>query len=546
MLVAHGIMDVIISPGSRNAPLVQALCSVAEKDALAVRTVIDERSAAFAALGMAIATRRPVVLVCTSGTALLNYAPAVAEAFYQGVPLLLLTADRPMQWIDQDDSQTIHQPEALSRIVKGNFNLPDSTDQEMDWYANRIINEAILLSKDGKPGPVHINMQFAEPLTDGTVPGVEPLRVIREVSCETLPSRADMVALAERLLTARVLVVAGFMPPSAPMRRAVEAFTNLPNVALLAEKTSNLHLPAVSPGIDTVLATGQFPLPDIVITLGGALVSRHIKGRLRVNTDVEHWSLDSNPYLADCFCRLAMRIKADPALFLMRLTHLLRKRGVSGSYHAEVEACKRRARQRQQEILARTPWSDLKAHALLYSQLPRSATVFCSNGTAVRYAELLASPAMRGIFCNRGTSGIEGCTSTAAGSALATEKPTLLISGDMCLRHDIAGLKIAPDNLRIVVFNNGGGDIFRFISSTRQLAEREQFFACPEMMTPSVEALAGAFGFEYSHAETPATLETGVRRLLTAKDKGILEVDTSCCPNAEILTDYFEKLKING
>lgn len=548
LLLAHGITDAVISPGSRNAPLVQALCDLGvsrKRTALKVRMIIDERSAAFIALGIAQARQRPVALVCTSGTALLNYAPAVAEAFYQGVPLILLTADRPMQWIDQDDSQTIHQPESLARIVKGNFNLPDSTDKEMDWYANRILNEAILLSMDGKPGPVHINMQFAVPLTEDTTLPADTPRVIEEVPCEALPSRVQILSLSERLLDKRVLVIAGFLPSSAALRKAVECFTNLPDVALLAEKTANLHPSGPSAGIDTVLGVGEFPVPDVVITLGGALVSRHVKTLLRSQTTIEHWSLDKNPYLADCFCRLSLRIKTEPAPFLMRLTRQMKRKGVRGEYHALVERSKQLAQHRQNEIIAKIPWSDLKAHAMIFNRLPRSLTLFCSNGTSIRYAELMAPASLKGVYCNRGTSGIEGCTSTAVGSAMASGRLTLLITGDMCFRHDLAGLKVAPDNMRIIVFNNGGGDIFRFISSTKHLKEREECFACPELMTPSVRELADAFSFNYFRVDAPADVEPELTNLLSSDRKAILEVDTSNCNNAEILTDFFEKLRIN-
>lgn len=551
LLSAHGITDVVISPGSRNAPLVAAFYEYGhhteeKRPSMNVHMIIDERSAAFVALGMAVATQRPVALVCTSGTALLNYAPAVAEAFYQGIPLILLTADRPQQWIDQDDSQTIHQPEALARIVKGNFNLPDSGDKEMDWYANRIINEAILLSMDSKPGPVHINMQFAAPLTDMTPKQCKQVRVIKEVKCESLPKKADMLNLAGQLLTKRVLVVIGFMPPSASLRRAVNAFSSLHNVAILTEKTANLHLPGPPAGIDTILGIGEFPVPDIVITLGGALVSRHVKAFLRnVGDNTEHWSLDRNPYLADCFCKLSLRIKAEPAIFLTRLTHHLRKANVTGNYHILVENRKILALQRQKKIIDQSPWCDLKAHDIIFKELPPSLTVFCSNGTAIRYAELMAPATLRGLYCNRGTSGIEGCTSTAVGSALATGRPTLLMTGDMCFRHDIAGLKVAPDNIRIIVFNNGGGDIFRFIPSTRNLDIREECFACPGLMTPEIEMLASTFRFNYFRCDDPKDLKTKLHQLFADEKKGILEVDTSHCDNAGILTDFFEKLYTN-
>ena len=162
LLEAHGVRRVVCSPGSRNAPL---LIAADARKRLETSVVIDERSAAFVALGMAMVSRRPVALVCTSGTALLNYAPAVAEAYYQGVPLIVISADRPLEWIDQDDSQTIRQPEALRNFVKGSYSLSDREQCDRPgWYETRIVNDAILTALAPKQGPVHINVRLSPPL----------------------------------------------------------------------------------------------------------------------------------------------------------------------------------------------------------------------------------------------------------------------------------------------------------------------------------------------------------------------------------------------
>ena len=162
LLVANNITNVVISPGSRNAPLVIA---ISRCEALNKHIVIDERSAAFVALGMAIETGTPTVLVCTSGTAVLNYSPAIAEAYYRRVPIIVVSADRPVEWIDQDDSQTLRQYEALANYVKRSYNIPDNINNDTSiWYVNRIINDAIMNATSGRLAPVHINMQFDEPL----------------------------------------------------------------------------------------------------------------------------------------------------------------------------------------------------------------------------------------------------------------------------------------------------------------------------------------------------------------------------------------------
>lgn len=292
LLSQHGIRHVVLSPGSRNAPLMLAL---QEEPELKLTDVIDERAAGFVALGLARQSRTPVALVCTSGTALLNYGPATAEAFYQGIPLIILSADRPMQWIDQDDSQTIRQVGALGNVVKGSFDIPDFTpdDAEMRWYASRTVNEAILLSTSRKPGPVHVNLQYNAPLvTEEKLPF--PPHTVQMLQGNNELDIATSRRLGERLRYKKVLLVAGYLSPSDSMARILDRFHTLQNVAILPEALANLHLKELG-GIDKILsgldsATLQSLLPDVVITFGGALLSRKVKEWLR---SLIHGALES-------------------------------------------------------------------------------------------------------------------------------------------------------------------------------------------------------------------------------------------------------------
>ena len=240
LLEQAGVETVVCSPGSRNAPLIAAL----EEKPLKLLDIIDERAAAFVALGIARQSRKRVAMVCTSGTALLNYAPAVAEAFYQGVPLVVVSADRPMQWIDQDDSQTIRQAGALGNIVKGSFDIPDfpGSDAEMCWYASRTVNEALLLAVSSKPGPVHLNFQFNEPLRSEASLEVAPRQVSLLSGKSSIPVTVGR-ELAKHLQDKRILLVAGFLPPDHKLSSILRRFITLPNVFLLPEVLSNLHIP---------------------------------------------------------------------------------------------------------------------------------------------------------------------------------------------------------------------------------------------------------------------------------------------------------------
>ena len=321
LLEQAGVETVVCSPGSRNAPLIAAL----EEKPLKLLDIIDERAAAFVALGIARQSRKRVAMVCTSGTALLNYAPAVAEAFYQGVPLVVVSADRPMQWIDQDDSQTIRQAGALGNIVKGSFDIPDfpGSDAEMCWYASRTVNEALLLAVSPKPGPVHLNFQFNEPLRSEASLEAAPRQVSLLSGKSSIPVTVGR-ELAKHLQDKRILLVAGFLPPDHKLSSILRRFITLPNVFLLPEVLSNLHIPPYG-GIDRCIAglkseTLKALLPDVVITIGGALVSRKVKEWLRsAPASMEHWALDTASTLADCFRHLSLKITVSPAYFFSRL-----------------------------------------------------------------------------------------------------------------------------------------------------------------------------------------------------------------------------------
>lgn len=550
VLARQGVRRCVVSPGSRNAPLILAFDACPD---IELTVVADERSAAFIALGMSQVSQRPVALVCTSGSAPLNYAPALAEALYQGIPLIAISADRPLQWIDQDDSQTIHQAGVLDNLVKRSFDIPDvkMPGEEHLWYANRVANEACLTAISGKPGPVHINVQLHAPLTnEGTA--LPSQRMVENIEPEGMVSKETILQLAHEAADARILVVGGFCPPDDRLNRALSIFSQLPNVFILHETLANLHLPDGQTPVDTLLCSlsesdKEDLRPDIVISFGGALVSRFVKQYLRSYPPrLGHWAIGLNDRIADCFQSLTKRITAPAAPFFRRLRGVLGKFVNQSSYRQEWISASERAANLHARYLRDIPWSDMKGLEIVFRTLPVSLNLQLSNGTPVRYAQLLQQHAPHASFCNRGVSGIDGCTSTSVGAALAYPGMTLLITGDLSFSYDLSALafKGIPQRLRIIVVNNSGGAIFRFVATTASLPDdlREKYFCADPRL--DLTKLTDAFGMEYLYADNESSLIKALERLFSPSDGCILlEMKTDPLISASILENYFSTLK---
>lgn len=550
LLEAHGVKEVICSPGSRNTPLIIA---AEARESMIKRVVGDERSAAFVALGAAMIRREPVALVCTSGTAMLNYSPAVAEAYYQGVPLIVISADRPLEWIDQDDSQTIRQPYALQNIVKATYSISDRQQSDIPgWYETRIINDAMLTALQPKQGPVHINVRLAPPLESVTpYKPDEAIRIIRRIGPSPLPEKSMLKQLASAILDKRVMIVVGFMMPDSRLNRGINRIRCHRNVAVMAETLSNLHLPSEDYAVDSALCIlspdeRRSLAPDVIISLGGALVSRKLKEYLREcgdrNRELEHWCVGYTHTTTDCFRALTLRIETDPGRFIAALSaemaHLGRKANAVGNtdFATNWSNVKKRAIERINRISQSAEWSDLTAMRLILDSLPPRANLFLSNGTVVRYAQLFERSLPHGEYCNRGVSGIDGSTSTAIGGAVAYRGETILVTGDSSFAYDLSAiqtLRHVKASMKIIVINNSGGGIFRFISTTSALPCREEYF-CADPELP-LRAIAEAYGIGYLRADSEESLREALSTFTDASGSMILEVITPPRESAEIL-----------
>ena len=538
----QGVRHAVISPGSRSAPLVRAFH---DQPGIACHVVIDERSAGFIALGMADTTGTPVVLICTSGSAVLNYAPAVAEAFYRRVPLLVLSADRPEEWVDQGEGQTIRQRGVLAPHVRFHAQLPRAVhDPLARSHADRLVQEALEACAARPRGPVHLNVPFAEPLY-GTTTRDHPAPVLRRSTpvATTLPegSRADLLAEADGC--GRILVLVGHGHPDAALQEQLVRLARLPQVAVLTEATSNLDHPDLHGCIDRSLpgADQELHAPDLLITCGGEVVSKRIKERLRTWRPRHHWHVDASGEPRDTYQGLTRTIAVTPDDLVAWLAGALRPE--PSGYADAWRTLGSETRERHLRHLAEAPFSDLVVFRELMRHVRAGMDVHLANSTPVRYAQLFDRPEGVRWYANRGTSGIDGCTSTAVGAAFTSGRPTLLVTGDVAFLYDANAFwnGLSGPGLRVVVIDNGGGNIFRYIPGPDSDPELLPYFESPHGRDPL--ALARLHGLSTYEAYDEVSLRHGLEQLLQPHDgPAVLVVRTDARTSPQVLRDHFAAL----
>lgn len=542
LLARHGVRRAVLSPGSRNTPLIMAF---ERHPLIETVVVIDERVAAFVALGISMASEsQPVALCCTSGTAPLNYGPALAEAYYRGLPLIAVTADRPEEWIDQDDSQTIRQAGVFANYTKASVDLPvESDDPDRAWMTDRLINEALLSATSGRKGPVQINVRLDAPLADETLCSEDEVKVVTKAASLRIKGSGAEVYQNCFEPGKKILILAGFLQPGINTQ-LIEKLIHLPNVVLMHEAQSNLNPIGVSiPNIDATLSVTtpderkEFA-PDIVITLGGSLLSRYVKAWLRGVPELYHIAINESDRVVDPFRRL---VAVCDTLEDLPEECFGKLRTPDSAYKTFWLRKSAEAQLKAETFATNAPWSDFKAMAEVLASVPRGIDLQVSNGTAVRYVQLFNYRNCATIQCNRGVSGIDGCTSTAIGAALVSERPTMFITGDMSFAYDIGALALPfiPDNFKIVVLNNGGGGIFRFIPSTANLPELERCFVT-DIRLP-IAQLADGYGFRYLKADSEESLVDTLGEFWSNNSSPvILDVQTPGALSADLLREFFK------
>jgi 2-succinyl-5-enolpyruvyl-6-hydroxy-3-cyclohexene-1-carboxylate synthase len=531
-----GVENVIISPGSRNAPFI---ITFDNHPAFTCYSIPDERSAAFFALGMARQTNKPVALVCTSGTAVLNYAPAITEAYYQEIPLIAITADRPPELIDQEAGQTIRQQNIFANHIRHSVSLP--VDDEHILNAKNDIQNAFYKALSLPKGPVHINVPFREPLYETEKIDIihSPVNISNNINIEVskLDKLIDTITVADK-----VMLIAGIHNPDREINNLVNLLATDKNFTVLAGATSNTGGEEIINIYDVVLKNitkqevDKFK-PQVLITTGKGVISKNLKQFLRNIPNLIHYDIDVNPAAVNTYGALTDTVHAYTDEALKYLYENIDK--LDNSFKNNWLQKQQLVNKSFKELFLTDKLCDLAVFNEFFNNINEEIDLHLANSTPVRYAEFFAKNDLISYYCNRGTSGIDGSLSTAAGAAAASNKLTVLITGDIGFVYDSNAFwnRHIPDNLRVLLINNSGGNIFKIIPGPKTTNQLENFFETKQ--NTNNKLLCNAFNINYLSATTVNELHKQLNVFLDLNGRAtVLEVFTDADFNVEI----FEKL----
>ncbi len=553
-----GIKHVVISPGSRSAPLALAF---AQHKVFLIHTAIDERSAAYMAMGMAQQKQRPVVLICTSGTAAVNYYPAVAEAFYQKIPLLVLTADRPEELLDQQDGQMINQKNLYGHHARAFYQLncyPHGSENHRETTV--MVAEAIGKTTFPAKGPVHINVPLKEPLYPPVVSS-KALQKLEKSIFKWLNQHVykpidgisdnDFVQLEQAWINASkkmILIGQGAMHEKwiTPLLKLREQG----DVVIIADVVSNKHAMANVHHIDKLISasdpeTLKELAPDLLISFGGPVLSKSLKNWLKQQNPIWHFRVQQEPEHVDTYGNVTQVLKAGVNETLQQIAAITWNNKLNNSFVDLWKKVDKKITSKLIAFVSKPHWSELHITHQILKQVPDGANLQLSNSSIVRYVSWLGNLNPSWVINgNRGTSGIDGCTSTAIGAAKVNLRPTVLLTGDLAFLYDKNAfwMNSIPQNLRIVVFNNGGGGIFTLIDGPTKHKQFTHLFTTPHQQL--VKSVAVDNGLDYYFCDSYSKLNKVLAHFFEPTNgAALLELKFDMNKNAKIFAD-FKKIKL--
>lgn len=541
--VSLGLRHVVVSPGSRNAPL---SISFDEHPEVNCYTIHDERVAAFFAIGMIQMLKEPVAVVCTSGSAVVNYFPAVTEAYYQCLPLLVVSADRPGEWINHGDGQTIMQDHVFGRHVRAYLSLSDDLNEDGLNNAGTKIEAFFEAFNAGWKGPAHINFALEEPLyetQDAHLAFDTPLKN----DVEELKLSLDFQEKWERAGSKLILV--GQMDTDPIVQSMLEDLARDTSVVVLVENTSNLNhlsfIHCIDRTIESISAQQLGFCPEILVTLGGAIVSKRIKKLFREWPIQEQWRVGLDFPEMDTYRLNRTSLEMTPLAFLRQARTWEPN---FSSFSPKWKGLDLKVQDLAKDYLFRIPFCDLKVFETVFDFLPEMSCLHLANSSVVRYAQLFDPLRNVRYFSNRGTSGIDGSSSTAVGASVVDQHTWhVLITGDVSFFYDSNAFWNAymGPNLRVILINNGGGGIFKYIpgpSNTRQLDK--YFFAQHEH---KAKGICESYHVDYFTADSLESLEKSMESFWNYEESGrpkLLEIDTTQIENEKFLKDFFPAIHV--
>lgn len=540
IFIKEGITDIVISPGSRNAPM---MLSFPEYEEFKIFSIIDERSAGFFALGLAQKSRQPVVLNCTSGSALLNYAPAIAEAYYQQVPLIVLSADRPDHLIDQGDGQAIQQQNVFQNYIRKSVHLAEKIESNKESEAyQEMVFEAIHQAMYPVCGPVHINVPLDEPLyglkekENVSLIKYKPIIKSDSLSDDYLSELKSKWQKAEK----KMIIVGQHLPDDRLNEVLIELAKQ--GLVILTETTSNIHSKNFVSHIDQVLSqintqNEDLLFPDLVISLGNHIVSKKIKAWLRSDKDYQHWHISPDYKAPDTFFHLTEHIRSKESILL----DLLKEEDKGSSIYAKRwSKIAKQTNKLHKQFIEQIPYSDLMVFSELEKAIPKGIQMHFSNSTPIRYSQLFDFK-KNIIDSNRGVSGIDGSVSAALGQSLCFNSQTILVTGDLSFFYDSNALwnHYIHSNFKIILINNGGGGIFRFLEGPLRSGKIDLFETPHKRFA---RTLVHEAGMEYRICLEDHELAESLQDLIDSPNAQLLEIFTPREINDKVLKDYFNYL----
>jgi len=540
------IKNIVISPGSRNAPLTLGFNL---HPYFKTYSLVDERAAAFFALGIAQQVKFPVVLVCTSGSALLNYYPAISEAYYSNIPLVILSADRPERLLNIGDGQTINQKNVFDKNIGYSENLNQNDNYYLNLFGLRDnnqdkINKALNFSIE-KQTPVHINIPFSEPLYEITNSlSVNTINKLPGLNNQNIKNISSFRNKWQNSIKKIILI--GVSSPDILCKKSIDLLASDSSLLVLTENTSNVYHPSFCNKIDQLIA----PLtnkelkefrPEILITIGGMIISKKIKAIFRDNKPKEHWHIGIHDANDTFFC-LTKHFKTIPNNIISKLYENFNDNGTD--YHNKWDLIISKRSEKHKKYLSKLIYCDFKVFDYVLKSIPSNSMLQVSNSSAIRYTQLFDIDSSINVFCNRGTSGIDGSTSTAIGAASVFKGNTVFITGDLSFFYDSNALwnNFIPTSFRIILINNKGGGIFKILTKDNNTELFKKFFETKHDLY--AKDLCNMYGFEYFSSDNEDTLKNVLNDFYNQSDKPrLLEVITDNDYNQDYLLNYFDFIK---
>ena len=540
------IKNIVISPGSRNAPLTLGFNL---NPYFKTYSIVDERAAAFFALGIAQQIKFPVILVCTSGSALLNYYPAISEAYYSNIPLVILSADRPEKLLNIGDGQTINQKNVFNKNIGYSENLNQNDNYFLNLFGLRDnnqekINKALNFSIE-KQSPVHINIPFSEPLYEvANSLSVNTINKLPRLNNQNVKKVSSFRNKWQNSIKKIILI--GVSSPDLLSEKSIDLLVSDSSLLVLTENTSNVYHPSFCNKIDQLIA----PLtnnelkefrPEILITIGGMIISKKIKAILRDNKPNEHWHIGIHDANDTFFC-LTKHFKTSPNNIISKLYENFNDNG--SDFYNKWDLVISKRKEKHKEYLSNLIYCDFKVFDYVLNSIPSKSMLQVSNSSAIRYTQLFDLDSSINVFCNRGTSGIDGSTSTAVGAASVFKGNTVFITGDLSFFYDSNALwnNFIPTSFRVILINNKGGGIFKILTEDNNTELFKKFFETKHDLY--AKDLCNMYGFEYFAIDDEDSLKNVLNDFYNESEKPkLLEVITENDYNQDYLLNYFDYIK---